>query len=72
MEEQASDVIVGLMMSVFGILGLVLAAHAHDIEMYIFGLSLAALAVLFIGGQVRRHFNVQEAAAAARREVGHD
>ena len=68
MNVQASDLVVGLMMVVFGVLGLVLASHAVDIEMYIFGLSLTGFAVLFVFGQVRRHFDTVGAAQGA----GHD
>ena len=72
MEAQASDVVVGLMMSAFGMLGLFLAAGSHDVEMYIFGLALAGFAVLFVGGQIRRRFNEAEALALVRQEGSHD
>lgn len=68
MRVQASDIIVGLMVAIFGVVGLVLASRAWDIEMTIFGFSLAGFAVLFILGQIRRHFNTLE---NARVEVDH-
>ncbi len=68
MNVQASDLIIGLLMVVFGLLGLILASHAVDIEMYIFGLSLTGFAVLFVFGQVRRHFDTVAVAGGA----GHD
>ena len=40
-----SDLIVGLMMAVFGLIGLFLVAGAADVEMYIFGLALCVFAV---------------------------
>ena len=68
MNVQASDLVVGLLMVVFGILGLILASHAVDVEMYVFGLSLTGFAGLFVFGQVRRHFDTVAAAQGA----GHD
>jgi len=62
-----SDRIVGGLMAVLGLLGLFLAAGAVDEAMYVFGLSLAAFAYIFIFGQVRRHC---DAADAVRHEVG--
>ncbi len=57
--EEASDFTMGLLM---GLLGLFVASRAHDVEMYVFGLGLAAMAVLFVFGLVRRHFDDVEAA----------
>jgi hypothetical protein len=70
MDIEPSDLIVGLMMLLFGIVGLILAAGAVDDEMYVFGLSLFAFACLFIVGQLRHHFDRRDAArVAARAEV---
>lgn len=69
MELEASDVIVGAMVMVFGLIGLALAAHARDDEMYVFGLSLAGFAVLFVFGQIRRHFDNKD---NGRSEVRND
>jgi hypothetical protein len=66
MDVGASDLVVGVMMNLFGLVGLLLAARALDSEMYVFGLSLAAFSYLFILGLIRRHF---DAAEAANREV---
>jgi hypothetical protein len=68
MDIEISDLIVGLLMSVFGLLGLILAAGATDDEMYIFGLSLAGFAVVFVVGLIRRHYDKQD----ARRHRGTD
>ena len=68
MDLEPSDLIVGLMMLVFGIVGLILAAGAVDDEMYVFGLSL--FACLFIIGQVRHHHDRRDAARAAVRAAG--
>jgi hypothetical protein len=62
---KASDLLVGLMMIGFGILGLFLASRAIDSEMYLFGLSLAGFAVLFVAGQARRVYG-------GARSVAHD
>jgi hypothetical protein len=66
---EASDLVVGVMMAVFGLLGLLLASRAHDNEMYVFGLALAGLACAFVFGQIRRHFDRKE---AVRAELPHE
>ncbi len=68
MESNVSDLIVGLMMAVFGLIGLFLVAGAADAEMYVFGLALCAFAVVFDFGLIKRHFDRRrrESAAAAR------
>jgi hypothetical protein len=65
MRVPASDLVVGLMVAVFGLVGLILASGALDLEMYVFGLSLAGFATLFVLGLVRRHWDEREAAAVA-------
>ena len=50
------------MMLVFGLIGLFLAAGAHDNEMYVFGLSLAGCGGVFIFGLMRRHFDRRDTA----------
>jgi|GEM_PF-939133 len=57
MEEDTSALIVGVLMAIFGLVGLFLAANARDLEMSIFGFSLVALACLFIFGLIRRHYD---------------
>ncbi len=57
MDIEASDLIVGIMVSVFGLVGLILASGATDNEMYVFGLSLAGFAVVFVIGLIRRHYD---------------
>jgi hypothetical protein len=66
MNIEPSDLIVGLLMTAFGLIGLILASGAYDDEMYVFGLSLFGFACVFVTGLVRRHFDRQEAARAAR------
>ena len=61
MDIDPSDFIVGLLMTAFGIIGLILASGAMDNEMYVFGLALFAFAVVFDLGLIRRHFDRQEA-----------
>jgi hypothetical protein len=70
MDIDPSNLIVGLLMLVFGIIGLILASGALDDEMYVFGLSLFGFACLFIFGQIRRHFDQLEAVRAERRHHG--
>jgi hypothetical protein len=75
MESNASDLVVGLMMAVFGLIGLFLAAGAADSEMYVFGLALSGFALCFNFGLIRRHYDRLEAAramaAAKLRELTH-
>jgi hypothetical protein len=71
MESNVSDLVVGLMMAVFGIMGLFLVAGAADNEMYIFGLGLSAFAVCFDLGLLRRHFDRRDAVLALAREHSH-
>lgn len=74
MHIEVGDLIVGLMMAGFGLLGLILASGAVDDEMYIFGVALFGFACLFVLGLVRRHYDRMDAAralakAADRRHV---
>jgi len=70
MDIEPSDIIVGLLMTAFGLTGLILASGAMDDEMYVFGLSLFGFAVVFVLGLIRRYFDRQVAVRAeARRHV---
>ena len=64
MDIEPSDLIVGLLMAAFGLIGLILASGAMDDEMYVFGLSLFGFACVFDFGLLRRHFD------QARRPTG--
>jgi len=70
MHEQTGDLVVGLLVLVLGLAGLVMASGALDIEIYIFGLSLAGFAVVFDLGIVKRHFDRIDAARQASGEHG--
>jgi hypothetical protein len=61
MREQLSDWLVGVMMSTFGLTGLLLASGARDDEMTVFGFSLAGFAVCFVMGLLRRHYDERDA-----------
>ena len=52
--ETISDWIVGLMMALFGLIGLVLLIGARDEEIFIFGATLTIFAVLFDLDIIRR------------------
>ena len=69
MDIEPSDLVVGLLMTAFGLIGLLLAGGAWDDEMYVFGLSLFGFATVFVLGLIRRHFDKQ-AARRARGEHG--
>ena len=53
MDIEPSDFITGLLMLVFGIVGLFLASGAMDDEMYVFGLTLFGFAMAFEFGLLR-------------------
>ena len=49
--------IVGGVVSLIGLIGLFLAANAKDDGMYLFGLILAAFAVLYVFGTIKKAFD---------------
>jgi uncharacterized membrane protein len=59
--EEVSGIVIGLLMLVLGFAGLLLASGALDDEMYVFGVSLAAFAVLFGLGLIKRYFDRKDA-----------
>lgn len=61
-----ADWAVGIFVGVLGLIGLVLASGAMDDEIYIFGLSVAAFAVLFDFGLIRAAYDRASAAKAVR------
>jgi hypothetical protein len=71
MESNVGDLIVGLMMAVFGLIGLFLVAGATDAEMHIFGLALCVFAVVFDFGLIKRPFDLRDSIGAAARENPH-
>jgi hypothetical protein len=70
-DSNVSDLIVGLMMMVFGLIGLFLVAGAADAEMYIFGLSLSGFTICFDFGLIKRHYDRRDAMRAAARNLIH-
>ncbi len=71
MENNVSDIVVGLKVAVFGLIGLFLVAGAAENEMYIFGIGLCVFAVCFDFGLIRRYYDKQDAARAEIRELSH-
>ncbi len=71
MEDTLSDLIVGLMMAGFGLVGLFLVAGAADVEMYIFGIALSGFAILFDLGLIKRYHDRRDEARAAARADTH-
>jgi hypothetical protein len=63
--EEVSDIVVGAIVLVLGLVGLILASGALDGEMFIFGLSLAGFAVIFEFGLIRAYFDRKETARSA-------
>ena len=72
MNEERSDLLIGLLMGVLGLIGLLAASGARDNEMYVFGLSLAGFATVFVLGLIRRHYDRVDAARAAVRAQTHE
>jgi hypothetical protein len=70
MDIEASDLVIALLMTVLGLIGLFLASGAQDDEIYVFGLSLAVWAVVFVFGLMRRHFDRIDATMHAQRVAG--
>ena len=69
--ESVSSLIVGTMVTAFGVIGLFLVAHAADSEMMVFGVSLAGFAIAFNFNLIRRHYNRVDRAHAAERKATH-
>ncbi len=67
MENDSGELVVGIMMAVFGLIGLFLAAGAADDEMYVFGMSLCGFTVCFEFGLIRRHYARRDRARALAR-----
>jgi len=65
MQSEVGDWIVGPFVAVLGLIGLVLFGKANDGEMAIFGAALAAFAVVFVFGLMKRHFDASDRAKAA-------
>jgi hypothetical protein len=55
--------IVGGILSLLGLIGLFLAANAKDDGIYLFGLALAAFAVLYVFGAIKKGFDSIEPSA---------
>ncbi|HVZ08161.1 hypothetical protein [Rhodopila sp.] len=71
MRTEVGDWIVGPMMAIFGLIGLYVFGKANDGEMAVFGASLAAFAVVFVFGLIRRHYDNVDAARAAAKDDRH-
>ncbi len=69
MRTEMGDWIVGPFVAILGLIGLILFGRAADGEMTVFGVSLAAFAVLFIFGMFKRRRD--DAAQAAAKGDGH-
>jgi hypothetical protein len=65
-EKKMSHWIMGIMSALFGLVGLFMAAGAHDLGIYLFGLVLAAGSVLFCWWMIKTAYDEAEHAAAER------
>lgn len=57
MEDRVSSWVMGAFVGVLGLVGLVLAAGAHDVPIYGFGLGVFGFAILFVFFLVKRSFD---------------
>jgi hypothetical protein len=76
MKGEGADIVVGMMMVPLGLLGLLLAARALDLEIEVFGWSLSAFAMLFGFGVLKRQCDRTDteralARAETRQAVSH-
>jgi len=53
------------LVGVLGIVGLFLAANAHDRGIYVFGLALAGFAVVYVFAQMKQGFDASDHARSA-------
>ena len=56
--------IAGGLAGVLGLVGLFLAANAHDQGIHIFGLALAAFAIIYVFAQMKQGFDARDRARA--------
>jgi hypothetical protein len=61
----AGKFIVGGLVVLLGLIGLFLAASAKDDGIYLFGLAVAAFAVLWVFGAIKKAFDSIESAGSA-------
>ena len=54
------------LVGVLGIFGLFLAANAEDHGVYVFGLGLAAFAIIYVFAQMKQSFDASDRARGAR------
>jgi hypothetical protein len=54
------------LIGVVGLFGLFLAANAHDRGIYVFGLGLAAFAIIYIFAQMKQGFDASDRARSTR------
>jgi hypothetical protein len=59
----------GAFVGILGVIGLFLAARAEDNGIHLFGLAVAAFAVLYIFALIKRSFDAVEQRAAAPRQA---
>ena len=57
MQDRVSSWVMGVFVGVLGLVGLVLAAGAHDVPIYGFGLAVFGFAILFVFFLIKRSFD---------------
>lgn len=57
MEDRVSSWVMGVFVGVLGLVGLVLAAGAHDAPVHGFGLAVFVFAILFVFFLIKRSFD---------------
>jgi hypothetical protein len=73
MTHEAGDYVTWVLVVLLGLLGPVMAHGARDNEIYVFGLSLFGFAAAFLFFEVKRHYDMKDAAReAAGAEAHHE
>ncbi|AFK57535.1 hypothetical protein [Tistrella mobilis] len=54
------SIVIGALLTVAGVVGLFMAGHAMDVGIRIFGLGLGVLAIVYIVGEINRHYAAVE------------
>jgi hypothetical protein len=64
--------IVGGLVGLIGLVGLFLAANAHDRGIHVFGLGLAAFAIIYVFAQMKQGFDARDRARSQESTMGTD
>jgi hypothetical protein len=69
--HEAGDYVAYGLMALLSVLGLFMASHAHDDEIYLFGFSLTGFGIVFLLWELKRHYDVRDAVRVHAKENSH-